>query len=713
VSYALAVTASGLALTGLIPVVKELWRIWDKRRREEESAEKAARRTETTTPALHRPQRFYFRSTGVALVWGLMLVGVMLPALVLLQFWLGVSLGVAVVLTGGLWRIAVLEKENSGFMWFGLAVFLSVPLFGTLTLMARNLAHPQVQPMALIRSTDGPDEAIQGLYVTEGDDRIYFADVATEGCRNKVTPTSGRLLWVPKSEVVAMSLGPLESVEQASQSALEMSYALTPNVETPAGTGVSLTKAEKRSSKNIARAEPSEHDQRLENAGSAVRRDFGAGLRLSPEEAAPGEVVTLTMSSPNGGGFGRSRSGKTLRLGGVQADVVKVSARSAERAEYVETASGHLLRLDKDEPYVHIQGKKYVPLSEAGDHPRQPQFLKLVDRSVIRVKEGKKRSQESPAFLKLREGTDALLLARHPAVVLRAGPNGLETKPEKLNPHPMSQAWYRNRIEFVVPENAATGSVTVECRQLAGQPLLRVDHAPKARIVARMEPGSERVTLDSSHSSDEDGKGLTRRWVVAGLRRGHKTTMSADLPPRLRPYTVMLTVTDGGGQENTATLDLLRLPASFFALDKAAPENVPEIKRAARAMEHTSEAAPPTAVEIIGNADDTGGTHHNVVLSLRRADNVRNALLPVKGAGAGSKGIEVTVTTVAYGEGCPVDPRGGMRPRNRRVDVFVLDAGVRVISPVGCHPGRLESSRRFLPSAPAKKMPETAISPRH
>jgi hypothetical protein len=71
------------------------------------------------------------------------------------------------------------------------------------------------------------------------------------------------------------------------------------------------------------------------------------------------------------------------------------------------------------------------------------------------------------------------------------------------------------------------------------------------------------------------------------------------------------------------------------------------------------------------------------------------------------------VTTLAYGEGCPVDPRGGMRPRNRRVDVFVLDAGVRVISPVGCHPGRLESSRRFLPSAPAKKMPEMPISPGH
>jgi hypothetical protein len=275
--------------------------------------------------------------------------------------------------------------------------------------------------------------------------------------------------------------------------------------------------------------------------------------------------------------------------------------------------------------------------------------------------------------------------------------------PQPLDPSPMSQAWYRNRIKFVVPEHAATGSVTVECRQLAGEPLLRVDRAPKAQLVVRMEPGSGRVTLDSSHSSDEDGQGLARRWTVASLRRGHSTTMSADLPPRLRPYTVALTVTDRSGQEDTTTLQLLRLPPSFFALDQAAPENSAAIERAARVLEHTAKGAPPTAVEIIGNADDSGGTHHNMILSLQRAENVRNALLPGKGAGPGSKkGVEVPVTIMAYGEGCPLDPRGGMRPRNRRVDVFVLDAGARVIPRPGCHPGRLESGRRFLPKAPSK-----------
>ncbi len=93
-------------------------------------------------------------------------------------------------------------------------MFISVPLFGTVMLMASNADEPQVQPMALIRSTDGPEEAIQGLYVTEGDERVYFANVATEGCENEVTPNSGRLLWVPKKEVVAMAIGPLQGVKR-------------------------------------------------------------------------------------------------------------------------------------------------------------------------------------------------------------------------------------------------------------------------------------------------------------------------------------------------------------------------------------------------------------------------------------------------------------------------------------------------------------------
>ena len=120
-----------------------------------------------------------------------LLASVALPYALLGKFWVGVSIGAAAALTSALWRISMLASVRV--VWFGVAVFISVPLFGTLTAMARNIDDPQVQPMALIRSTDGPDEAIQGLYVTEADDRVYFATVATEGCTDELTPNSGRL----------------------------------------------------------------------------------------------------------------------------------------------------------------------------------------------------------------------------------------------------------------------------------------------------------------------------------------------------------------------------------------------------------------------------------------------------------------------------------------------------------------------------------------
>ena len=143
-----------------------------------------------------RPMRLELRLNGVVLMVIALIVAVALPYLMLDKAWVAVSIGAAAALTSALWRIAMLSVSRV--IWFGVAVFLSVPLFGTLTAMARNVSDPQVQPMALIRTTDGPDEAIQGLYVTEADDRVYFATVATKvaatssprtaadssGCRN-------------------------------------------------------------------------------------------------------------------------------------------------------------------------------------------------------------------------------------------------------------------------------------------------------------------------------------------------------------------------------------------------------------------------------------------------------------------------------------------------------------------------------------------------
>jgi outer membrane protein OmpA-like peptidoglycan-associated protein len=652
-----------------------------------------------------RPMRLRPNGSGAMLGVGLLLVGVALPACRLGIWWVAVSIAAAALLTVGLWRISALSAERV--IWYGIAIFLSVPLFGTLTAMARNIADPQVQPMALIRNTDGPYEAIQGLYVTEADERVYFATVATEGCTNRLRDHSGRLEWVPKSEVVAMSVGPSQDVEQAAGSALEMAYALTPAVETRAGGEASLTAAEKAAAASEEKPAGPVLDKRLEGSGAAVRPFYGAGLSLSPEDASPTEDVTLRLSAPNKEedveGFGAIRNGHTVRVGGVRAKILKQPARSPESAEFLETAGGKVLKLKKGEPFVRAEGE-YIPEAEAEADDKalgRKRFVDLADPRVLNVLG--ETSEEGDWYLELDQ--DTVGPTRHPRLALpfqvrlKGGVNDLgvreRPRPEYLSPRPLGQAWHPREIRFEVPENASTGAVSVECSQLAGQPLLRVSHAPEARIAVHMQPGTDKVTFDSSRSTDTDEEALSRHWDVSGLQRGNQERMSAHLPSRVDAYSVKMTATDESGSADTVELHLLRLPASLFESGSAEPRNEGALAEAREALRRLVRAEPPATIEIDGHADYPGSRRYNANLSLRRAVRVREALLDRPLTGAAAK-LEVPVRTLAYGEDCPVDPRPGPRPRDRRVDVFVLDRGVSMAPARDCDPHHFESSNWLL-----------------
>jgi hypothetical protein len=640
-----------------------------------------------------RPLRLELLSGGRVLVLAMLVLAVALPVWTSGgKWWVGVAVGAAAALSVALWRIAALSAQRV--VWFGVAIFLSVPLFGTLSAMARNVSDPQVQPMALIRTSDGPDEAIQGLYVTEANDRVYFASVATEGCGNRLKPHSGRLEWVPKSEVVAMSVGPLQDVEKAGSSALEMAYALTPAVETPAGGEASLTPEERQAAEAEEKTSGSAPDKRLEDAGPAVRPYYGAGLSLDPEDASPGEKVTLRMSKPSRRdgirGFGTIREARTVRVGGVRADILKEPARRTEGAEYLETVGGTLLKLEKNEPFVRTGPRTYESASQAPG-AKGPKFLKLVDSKVRRVRGHE--MIDGGYFLELvtRGPKEVPELANKQQSVELKGPvdeTGARGKPvpEFLEPRPLGQAWHEKEIRFEIPENASTGAVTVECSQLAGQPLLRVSHVPEARISVRTKAGSNRVTFDSGHSTDADEEDISRRWNVAGLRRRNLPKMSADLPPRPGVYTVSLTATDESGSADTADLYLLRLPVA--ALAEGA------LHRARTRLMRFVRKELPVAIEIDGSADNPGTPRYNALLSRDWAERVRRDLLPANAPIArATENVEIPVRVLAYGEGCPVDPRPGRRPRNRHVDVFVLRKGVSMAPPSGCHPRRLKSTR--------------------
>jgi outer membrane protein OmpA-like peptidoglycan-associated protein len=674
----------------------------EEKRKEEEEKEREKLRT-----GKRRPNRFGFTVAGGFVLALLAFVAIALPALILEAWWFAVSIGTAIVLAFGLWRIACLSKR--GFIWFGLAVFLSVPLFGALTLMARNFGRPQAQPVAIIRKTDGPDEVIQGLYVAEAEKRVYFANVATEGCEDKLKRHSGRLLWVPSDEVVAMSVGPLQDVDDAGRAALEMAYALTPAVETPAAGAVSLTVAEKRT-RAIKKAEAKreakeveEHapglDQRLQNPGPAVRPDFGFGLSLVPEVASPGEWVELRLKVPNGNvdGFGHRREGHTLRLNGVPLAIKREATSRASNAEYVETEDGQRLTLDKEGVYGRDEASgKPVLITDESQYGKGPRFVKLEDKEVEMVHHGGFGSSEYSEYLKVRGKNEVVELAGKkesnervpPEVKLSSGGS-----PVRLKKGFVRQAWSEDSIVFKVPRHAKSGVIAIDCGQLAGSPLLRVATPPVARIEARMRGGSKRVVFDGRRSRDAAGERLVDRWKLGGHSLGKHERVSLRLRPRRRPYRVRLTVTDPQGVAGTAELLLLRLPESFFEFGSARPQKEKALKKARRALKRLARRHPPSSIELDGNADDVGTASFNLALSLHRAERVRKVLLAPRAQTSTLLHASIPVTVRAFGESCPIVRAPGRQQVNRRVDVFVIDPGDTIAAPKGCKAGKEERSR--------------------
>jgi hypothetical protein len=611
-----------------------------------------------------------FERQGQVLIGVLLLLGAIVPSVLLSSRWLPFSLFAAVALIAAVWRVAVIADS---FMWFGLAVFISVPLFGTITGIVRNVADPQVQPVALIRKDDGPDEAIQGIYVTETDDRVYFATVATEGCTDELVPNSGRLLWVPKSDVVAISIGPPQSVDDAAKTALEMSYALTPAVETPAGDHISLTVAEKRGKEQ--EATEGSQERRLEDVGPAVQPNFGRGLRLSPENASPGDVVTLKMAAPNPNeevqGFGSSRDGRTVRLGGVPVDILKEQVRDPLEAEYVETEDGRPMTLEKDTLYVRDDGD-YVE-TENPNLAKETGFVRLIDEGA---KEANDHGPYGDNFLPLEsteDGTPVLAATegRAPAVVLEDVPKAV------LDPHLWRQAWHESQIRFRVPEHATTGAVTVECEQLAGQPLLRVERPPQAKISVRIEPGSRRVVFDSGRSTD-NSRIVSRQWFIEGVDRGRAARISESLPPRSQSYLVKLKVTDAEGQTGNAELHLLRLNGSVVSSRKS--RNRKTFAEAKTELRRAIAAAPATSVEFEMRPGELPTTA-NPNKTFESAKKVRMDLLgEAEAARAGRAQRQGTVKTLAFGAACPAERESEVG----RLDVLVLGPGVRVVPPNQC-----------------------------
>jgi outer membrane protein OmpA-like peptidoglycan-associated protein len=232
------------------------------------------------------------------------------------EWWPPVAIGCAALLAVVDFWVA--DRTPTRFFPYAVAVFASVFAFGAAAGIVRFLGAPLVQPIALIRSVNGSRIAMQALYVTEDDKKLWLASVATVGCgREQLRRSSGRLFSVPMNQVVASQLGPMQRVKTAAVAAPRMAEQLAASRGlTGAGDRAALASAGTGGGDRAA----------LASAGTAgggrVAIDEAPAVRQEPEvtSVTPHQGPTGWFLDITGKGFGREDG--VVRVGGATAPIV-------------------------------------------------------------------------------------------------------------------------------------------------------------------------------------------------------------------------------------------------------------------------------------------------------------------------------------------------------------------------------------------------------
>jgi OmpA-OmpF porin, OOP family len=101
----------------------------------------------------------------------------------------------------------------------------------------------------------------------------------------------------------------------------------------------------------------------------------------------------------------------------------------------------------------------------------------------------------------------------------------------------------------------------------------------------------------------------------------------------------------------------------FFDWDRA--NITPEANQIVEAAAATYKSGPPVSVQVIGHTDTSGSAAYNQKLSVRRAQNVANAL-----AQAGMPQSAMNVSGVGQNDLKVPTPDGVREPQNRRTEII-------------------------------------------
>jgi len=187
--------------------------------------------------------------------------------------------------------------------------------------------------------------------------------------------------------------------------------------------------------------------------------------------------------------------------------------------------------------------------------------------------------------------------------------------------------------------------------------------------------------------------------------------VSTELPPRLTPYEVSLTISDASGFSDRVDLRIWRLPSSRLTGKRT--KRMEYERRVRDALEAAMNEQNPAAIELDGHADLGQG---DIGHSLAGAERLRRLLFAPHEAHQGKAseatgGIEAPGQVVrapkasdekpllngsaavplllrAFGESCPIFRHPGPQPINGRVEVFLLGPGATVGTGKHCHAAR-------------------------
>ncbi|WP_432383099.1 OmpA family protein [Duganella sp. P38] len=223
-----------------------------------------------------------------------------------------------------------------------------------------------------------------------------------------------------------------------------------------------------------------------------------------------------------------------------------------------------------------------------------------------------------------------------------------------------------DKLAYIAKQKIATAQEAAKAKQAEADVANAARQRDEIRLQARTaEANSARVAADRARTQAEQAKAdadaARAQADAAASSARDEAAKNAALQQQLADLQA----------KQTERGIVITLSDVLFQVDRA--ELSAEGMRTAQKVADVLAQEPQSIVQVEGFTDSTGTSSHNLELSQRRAESVRNALI---GLGVAS----AKIATRGYGEAYPVasNADAGSRQLNRRVEIVLSQNGAPI-----------------------------------